>query len=290
MHGEGEKLRKVSDKIFQEAEPPPDRNRPLEWRRAFNTLHLRLNNVLAVTSFNVNDIDDLQDISESSHDKPTAQSRVSTTVAIRGDVDTDNFDDTILFATKIDKDKGLYVLDRPKGKFTVHIKSGEPTTRQELNFKDVYWGNLGRRECEEGEEGIWIEVTAPKQSIERLTAILKGEPTASVQAWISTRTFSYEVDDALREHWMSRNLFVDGSICIAFLERVQIEAHSKELQRQDDPAAHSDAVDLEAESKEIAQTRAGQIAHAPSIVAAISSLKVAIYIAAVVTAIALLMS
>lgn len=190
MHSEGRKLRKVSDKVFQEAEPPPDRrNQPLEWRRSFNTLHLRLNNVLAETSFNVNDIDNLHDSSESSHDKPTARSRVSTTVAIRGDVDTDHFDDTIFFATKTDKDKGLYVLEKPKGKFTIHIKSGEPNTRQELNFKDVYWGNLGRREFEEGEDGIWIEVTAPQQSIERLTTILKDEPTASVQAWISTRTF-----------------------------------------------------------------------------------------------------
>ena len=101
---------------------------------------------------------------------------------------------------------------------------------------------------------------------------------------------SYEVDDALREHWMSRDLFVDNGICIAFLERVEIEAHSKELQRQGDPAAHSNAVDLEDESKEIARTHAGQVAHGSSIVAAISSLRVAIYIAAVVTAIAMLIS
>lgn len=44
-----EKLKKVNDIIFQEAEPPSDRNRPLEWRRSFNIIDLEIDKI-SITS------------------------------------------------------------------------------------------------------------------------------------------------------------------------------------------------------------------------------------------------
>ena len=50
-----EKLRKVSDGIFQEAQPPENRSPPLEWRRSFNFITLPLKDLRIVTSCSIHE-------------------------------------------------------------------------------------------------------------------------------------------------------------------------------------------------------------------------------------------
>ena len=55
MVSSDERLKKVSDVIYQEANPPEDRHRPLEWPRNFNFVCLALKNVKIISNFNVHD-------------------------------------------------------------------------------------------------------------------------------------------------------------------------------------------------------------------------------------------
>ena len=127
MIGKNEKLRKISDGIFQEAQPPEDRSRPLEWRRSFNFVRLPLKNVQVINSCTVHDSDFVLDDERNANPINLIKPNITSKIAITGILDEDKTRDSIYFAIKENKDGDIYGIGRHKGKTIITIKSGEPT-------------------------------------------------------------------------------------------------------------------------------------------------------------------
>ncbi len=107
MVSSDERLKKVSDVIYQEANPPEDRHRPLEWRRNFNFVCLALKNVKIISNFNVHDSD--WDLDNKHTDSPweLIKPEINTTRSISAFVDDEKMRDTIFCAVVDDKEKGI---------------------------------------------------------------------------------------------------------------------------------------------------------------------------------------
>lgn len=206
-----EKLRKVSDGIFQEAEPPEDRSSPLEWRRSFNFINLPLTNIKIVTSCSVHDIDFEWEEEKSKEPLKLVRADVSQQIAITGIVDEEQMRDSIYFAVENKEKKDLFSVERALGKTNVSIKVGAPSEENERTPIGLYYGTAFRMNFEPGEDGIYFELTAPKEQLLSLISALKGDPNSTVEVGAHLLSFTYEVDDALREHYHPRDIILNDS-------------------------------------------------------------------------------
>ncbi len=85
----GEKLQKISNMVFREADPPKNQSRPFEWRKSFNAINFVLGNIRIVYKFSVNDVDDLgmflgNKDKKSEEDLPKVKASPQTILAIEG--------------------------------------------------------------------------------------------------------------------------------------------------------------------------------------------------------------
>ncbi len=99
-----EKLRKISDDIFQEAEPPEGLGRPLEWQRSFNFIDLPLRNIKIVTGCSVHNID----IEWEEKIIKLIKADISESIAITGIVDEEQMRDSLYFAVENEEEKDLF--------------------------------------------------------------------------------------------------------------------------------------------------------------------------------------
>ena len=206
-----EKLRKISDGIFQEAEPPEDRSRPLEWRRSFNFIDLPLKNVKIVTSCSVHDTD--FDWEEEKTDEPLklVKADVSDQIAITGIVDEEQMRDSLYFAVENKDENDLFSIERASGNINVSIKVGTPSEENERTNSGIYRGTAFRMNFDPGEDDIYFELTAPKEHLLSLISALRADPNSIVEVGAHLLSFTFEVDDALREHYHSRDIILKDS-------------------------------------------------------------------------------
>ncbi|MGH7824335.1 MAG: hypothetical protein ACREQ7_04060 [Candidatus Binatia bacterium] len=87
MVSSDEKLKKVSDVIYQETNLPEDRRRALEWRRSFNFVRLPLKNIKIVSNFNVNESDWDRDKKHTDSPWQLIKPEINTTRSINAFVD-----------------------------------------------------------------------------------------------------------------------------------------------------------------------------------------------------------
>lgn len=216
-----EKLKKVSDTIFQEAEPPKDRSRPLEWRRSLTHLGLDLTNVQVWDVCKIHETDiffSLDDERDNAKSMATAQTSYSQ--IIKADVDQEKLRDTLLFAVPEEKNSEIYKLERPKGNIRLTIKAGDKHSYKNCNLTDVYPGSIGRDNFEPSDDGIWIEVRMPQEELDKIITVLTNNPKSQLKADIDVLAFTYEVDDALREWYHPRDMFINNEHSIALLSNL----------------------------------------------------------------------
>lgn len=206
-----EKLRKVSDSIFQEADPPEDRSRPLEWRRSFNFINLLLKNIKIVTSCNIHDTD--FDWAEEKITEPLklVKADISEQIAITGIVDEEQMRDWLYFAVENKEDKDIFSVERASGNTNVSIKVGMPSEENERIPSGLYRGTAFRMNFDPGEDDIYFELTAPKEQLLPLISALRADPNSTVEIGAHLLSFTYEVDDALREHYHPRDIILSES-------------------------------------------------------------------------------
>lgn len=235
-----EKLKKVSDAIFQEAEPPKDRSRPLEWRRSLNRLRLDLINVQILDVCQIHETDSFfsSDDKIENHTKSMASAQPSYSQLIKADVDKKNFIDTIFFSVAEEKDSEIYKLDQPSEKISFTIRSGNKHSYKNFNLIDVYPGSIGRNNFEPGEDGIWIEVRMPQYELERIIALIASNPKSKLKASVDILAFTFEVDDAFREWYDPRDMFIDNDIGIALLSSLDL-SRSSEIKEATNNHIHS---------------------------------------------------
>lgn len=216
MIGKNEKLRKTSDEIFQEAEPPNDRGRPLEWRRSFNFVSLPLKNVQVANSCTIHDTD--FDLNEERKTNPVdlIKPNVTTKTTITGILDEEKARDSIYFAVKNKQDGDTYSIERHRGETKITLKSGEPTEAGKNTPAGLYWGNAFRMNFDPSEDDLCFELSMPEKQINSLVAYLRADENAVIEVGARLLSFTFEVDDALREPYHPKDIVInDSTLCFA---------------------------------------------------------------------------
>ncbi len=207
-----EKLRKVSSSIFQEFESQKDRSRPLEWRRAFNTIKLPLRDVKIITSLGTHDLD--WDVHGDHREDPTKLIKpdLSTQTLITAFVDEELMRDRLYCAAPCEHDeqKDIFVVERPRGDIKVILKSSALRDKSDLFPDGVYPGSCFRMNYEPGEDYISFEMTIPIEQMVTVIDNLRGDQALRLNLDVHLLSFSYEVDDFLREYYHPRDLIIDG--------------------------------------------------------------------------------
>lgn len=231
MISTNEKLIKVSDAIFLEAQPPEDRSRPLEWRRSFNFVSLPLKNVHVINSCTIHDCDFVFDDERNANPVNLIKPNVKSKIAITGILDEDKTRDSIYFAIKENKDGDIYGIERHKGKTTITIKSGEPTEEGKNAPAGLYWGNAFRMNFDPGEDDLCFELSMPEEQINTLVASLRADQKSITEVGVYLLSYTFEVDDALREHYHPRDIVInDSTLCFASWSGVTSKIGAQELQ------------------------------------------------------------
>jgi hypothetical protein len=229
--GRTEKLRKISDGIFQEAEPPEDRSRPLEWRRSFNFISLPLKNVQVVNSCTVHDTDFDLDEEKNANPVNLIKPNVAAKIAITGILDEEKVRDSIYFAVKVSKEGDLYGIERHRGETKITLKSGEPTETGKNAPAGLYWGNAFRMNFDPGEDDLCFELSMPEKQINTLVASLRADQSSIFEVEAHLLSYTFEVDDALREPYHPRDIVInDSTLCFASWAGVTSKMGQHELQ------------------------------------------------------------
>lgn len=203
------KLKKASDSIFQETEAPKDGSRPLEWRRSFNGLSLPLKNIEIITRVNTHDKD--WDIKGDFKENPVKLIKpdIKTSFAIKAIVDENQMRDTIYFAEQDGDDGDIFTLERPRGEIQVILKSGVPSKENEKFPDGVFFGSCFRMNYDPGEDDIIFEMTIPEEQLNTVVSNLQSDPSSTIDLYVELLSFSFEVDDSLREYYHPRDIFID---------------------------------------------------------------------------------
>jgi hypothetical protein len=209
MVSSDERLRRVSDFIYQEANPPEDRHQPLEWRRNFNIVCLPLINIKIVSTFNVHDTD--WNPCNKGTDSPwqLINPEINTTRSISAFIDDEKMRDTIFCAVVDEKEKGIIRLERPQGSTKVILRTGKPTEGSEKFPGGIYPGSCFRMNFEPGEDYLFFEMSLPENQMNDIMECLSRDPNVQIEVDVNFLSFSFEVDDALREWYHPRDLFIE---------------------------------------------------------------------------------
>lgn len=206
-----EKLKKVSDDIFQEAEPPEDRSRPLEWRRSFNPIILPLKNLSINTTCNIHDTDFEWGEKKSPNPLKLVKPEISQLTSISGYVDEDELKDRIYCTVKDDENDTLCTTERPQGDIRVNLKPGDPSEESERLPQGIYHGRAFRMNYDPGEDDFYFELTMPEHEFESLISSVKSDSNPKLEVCVHLLSFTFEVDDFLSEPHQSRDIVIDDS-------------------------------------------------------------------------------
>jgi hypothetical protein len=176
-----------------------------------------------VTTFSVNTLR-TEGLGESETQR--IESGVGRKISIVAEVNAEEMRDRIYFAKETREGSGLYTLRMPKGKFTFSLSSAEPWSSDDGRLRSVFSGALGLSDAAPDQDETFVRVSAPRDTVLDLAAAIAAAPGSPLEASLFAETFSHEGDDARREAWMSRDLFVDRDLCRAFLASIVVTPRS----------------------------------------------------------------
>jgi len=207
---QGERLRKVSDYAFEEVDPPEDRNKPLQWQRHFTPVHLPLTRVKVVTSCKVHDTDYVWHEKEEPDDPlDLVTPNITQNVSIWATADPEQTRDTLVCMANSDDDSDIYTADIPRGDIQVSIRSGQPAEHEDGRSDGAYHGTAFRFDFEPGEDHVHLELIIPRQHLDYLISALRADDNPTLEVLVDLLGFTYELDDAFREHYHPRKILMD---------------------------------------------------------------------------------
>jgi len=225
-------LRFINKATFQEAEPPADRSRPLEWRRSFNTISFTAKQLQIEYVYTINEVDYLESMQqvEASDGKPEDALVVTPVVRRRirvvCTIPQENIRDSILITEEQDKEANVYALRRTKAPIELTLTESEPTEQRAPYASGSYPGLTFHNSLEPGDDNLCMEVSVPTEHLQEIVSALKADPTLALHVVVSIQSFSFEVDDALREWYHPRELFIHGHAAPTALQSLRL-AHLK---------------------------------------------------------------
>lgn len=166
-----------------------------------------------VTKLNTHDRD--WDIHKENQENPTRLIKpvVQTQIAITAKVNEDAMRDRLYFTVSDDSEqqKDVFLAERPRGDIEVTLKSGVARDKSDLFPSGVYPGSCFRMNYEPGEDYIGFDMTIPEEQMKTLVDSLRADSRASLCVNVELLSFSFEVDDALREPHFRRDLIIHKS-------------------------------------------------------------------------------
>lgn len=214
-----EELRFIDKDTFQEAAPPEDRSRPLEWRRSFNTINFEVCGLAVEYVYSINEIDHFSAIAGNSEQKnePVVSAASKTRARISGELDRETFRDSLFYAKETEKDDSYYQLCRIQGPIQVSFFEAEPTELRGPYKQGAFPGLAFWADFDSGIEDLSIDLGVPKEQLQDMAARIRDGHANALHAVVGIQSFSYEVDDALSEWYHPRDLFIHGSAVQAVL-------------------------------------------------------------------------
>lgn len=245
-----EPIRFISDAVFQEASPPADRSRPLEWRRSFNTVNFELKRLNVDYVYSVNEVNHIIGLHpETTNESAAVTAAPQRRLRISAKVPQEDVRDSLFYTIETKKGSGLYELVRTKDDLHLTVVEAQPTEARGPFAAGAYAGLAFHANSEPGEDCLYIEVGIPSQQLEELIKLLNGDETLELHLSIGLQSFSYEVDDALREWYHPRDLFIHGGASPAALQTLRMVRPKAE----DTPFADTEAVEVASEPKILPQ-------------------------------------
>ena len=213
-----------SRKVFVEADPPADRNRPLEWRRSINTIDIDVNRFVIKEHHSVTEYEYDYDFDFGEEDNEPEKVLIKPKVGLRRVVSSkiplDEIRDSVYRTIEIDKDERIYSFLKSQGHLELTLTDDDPLKNDARIF--AAGTQNGQLWIDEDEEHLIINISVGKDVLSNLISEIKSGRIAEVQFRIAVDSFSYEVDDALREWYHPRDLLIDGRMAHAALESFSI--------------------------------------------------------------------
>lgn len=215
-----------SANVFVEANPPADRSRPLEWRRSVNTIEIdathfviKEHHIVSKQEYSTNDLDE--------HKKVLTPKSGSRTV-ISSKIALETIRDSLYRTVEEDKEEKIYSFAKSQEFLNLTLTDDEPLEEPHGIFASGM--HYGHAWIEEDNEELTVNVSVGKDVLKNLVSEIKSGRVAEVQLHIAIDSFSYEVDDFLREWYHPRDLVLDGRMVLAAVESLSVV--SKEYYQQ----------------------------------------------------------
>jgi len=259
------KLKKVSDSVFQQLDEDHTSRRPLEWRRDFNLVSFRIcdTQIRHAISLDPNSLEAREDEDQVRLSNRFASS-LQESLTLTGFVDEDSFRDTLLVAETQEDSEDIYTLRRPNGKIIVTLRASQGSNKKlpDESATLFFTGHAFALNYEPGEDDLHFDLEANGDQLEKLIKRITGEKCAILEVAIRLNCFSFEVDDALREPYHPRDLFIeDVQHCfiqsIAAISRLDNENEDAEAKPRDDWEEEQETNEIGAiESAKLAELQA----------------------------------
>jgi hypothetical protein len=224
-----EKLRIKDLHTLVETQPPPDRSRPLEWRRRMNRLRFEASLFSVDSTHWVNDVEHLtgelwKDGQDRDSFSPVIKSGVKRKLSVSTTVSFDDIEDRFYQTVEVDKEERVVTVNessRAKN-LVVTLSEDEPQAQDFHTFKAGSY--IGNAMFLEDDRDLLLEITASEQVMLELVNAISSGKIEKVIFIVSISSFSYEVDDALRDWNDRRDFLVHGFSTPAALQAIVIRS------------------------------------------------------------------
>lgn len=227
-----EKLRLKNTYTLVEAEPPEDRSRPLEWRRSLNDLRFEATSFSIDLTHWINESDMVLDIFKDSEDKekeviPLVKSALKTKISVSTKISFEGVRDSLYKTLEQSSDEEIYTISSSTraSNLILNLSEVEPIDKDWGIFKSgAFYGNAGF--YDDDSLDLTLNITASKEALQDLVKLISSNNLEKVIFNVVISSFSYEVDDAMRDWYHPRDLLIHGSSTPAALVTMVIRRKS----------------------------------------------------------------
>ena len=218
-------LRLIDDKTFHDLRSEADPKRP-EWRRSFNLVSFTAGRPSISRSYTVNEVDQFPELRVASGGAEAGKASVfgaaRRQARITARVPQKSVRDTFYFTRQREGAGGEFVLERAKGDIELVITEAAPTEERGPFAEGSFGGLAFRNKRDPENDHLHIDVAIPSEFMAEIIANLERDGRQALSIGIEVESFSSEADEAHREWFQPRDLFLHGLAVPAALVSLRI--------------------------------------------------------------------
>lgn len=197
-----------------------------KWKKGLNFLQIPLDNVKVITSHHVHKENWRLGIDDNvEHLSKNINPAISSNQFIKAESSCSSIDDYIYAITQSDKDNEYKAIN-PKGNIQVLLKSDDGCISEGNEYFNtgVYIGKCFHLNYEPEEDCFHFELFMPKKQLDFIIKKLQSDQYSKIDLNLRIISFTWEVEDALREPFHSRTMLIDDK-SLAFIESVNVTSN-----------------------------------------------------------------